>query len=246
MNRTGLAMETAEMSSDKTGVKVLSRNVGGVRITDVRVSREAQMLGKPAGRYITLEGEPDSQSMAALLKRALEQVIPRQGRLFAAGLGNPDITQDSLGALSVRAMAAGVGVRYSLAAIETDIAARTGMETVRLVRAAAGETEADCVIAVDALACRNPRLIGKTVQISDTGIIPGSGASHGRKELSESTVGVPVAVIGVPTVTELSSVTKNEKDSEFLVTTGDIDLTVKLWAETIALAVNALLGHKRC
>ena len=137
MNRTGLAMETAAMASDKSGVRVLSRNVGGVGITDVRVSETAQRLGKPAGRYITLEGEPDAQSMTALLKRAIEQVIPRQGRLFAAGLGNPDITQDSLGALSVRSMAArepGCGIRYSLAAIETDIAVRTGIDTVRRKR----------------------------------------------------------------------------------------------------------------
>ncbi len=179
--------------------------------------------------------------MAALLKRAIEQVIPRQGRLFAAGLGNPDITQDSLGALSVRSMAAGKGARYSLAAIETDIAARTGIDTVRLVRSAANETAADCVIAIDSLACRDPRYIGRTVQISDTGIVPGSGASKSRRELSERTVGIPVAVIGVPTVTELSSVTRNERDNGFLVTTGDIDITVKLWAETIAAAVNGIV-----
>lgn len=244
MNRTGLAMETAEMASDKSGVRALSRSVGGVKITDVRVSEAARRLGKPAGRYITLEGEPDAQSMAALLKRAIEQVIPRQGRLFAAGLGNPDITQDSLGALSVRSMAArdaDKGARYSLAAIETDIAARTGIDTVRLVRSAAAETAADCVIAIDSLACRDPRYIGKTVQISDTGIVPGSGASKSRRELSERTVGIPVAVVGVPTVTELSSVTRNDRDNGFLVTTGDIDITVKLWAETIAAAINTII-----
>lgn len=241
MNRTGLAMETAAMASDKSGVRVLSRNVGGVGITDVRVSETAQRLGKPAGRYITLEGEPDAQSMTALLKRAIEQVIPRQGRLFAAGLGNPDITQDSLGALSVRSMAAGKGARYSLAAIETDIAVRTGIDTVRLVRSAANEIGADCVIAVDSLACRDPRLIGRTVQISDTGIVPGSGASGSRRELSERTVGIPVAVIGVPTVTELSSVTRSDRDNGFLITTGDIDITVKLWAETVAAAVNGVI-----
>ncbi|MDE6031394.1 MAG: GPR endopeptidase [Oscillospiraceae bacterium] len=241
MNRTGLAMETAAMASDKSGVRVLSRNVGGVGITDVRVSETAQRLGKPAGRYITLEGEPDAQSMTALLKRAIEQVIPRQGRLFAAGLGNPDITQDSLGALSVRSMAAGKGARYSLAAIETDIAVRTGIDTVRLVRSAANEIGADCVIAVDSLACRDPRLIGRTVQISDTGIVPGSGASGSRRELSERTVGIPVAVIGVPTVTELSSVTRSDRDNGFLITTGDIDITVKLWAETVAAAVNGIV-----
>ncbi len=212
-------METAEMASDKSGVRALSRNVGGVKITDVRVSDAAQRLGKPAGRYITLEGEPDAQSMTALLKRAIEQVIPRQGRLFAAGLGNPDITQDSLGAFSVRSMAArdaDKGIRYSLAAIETDIAARTGIDTVRLVRAAASETAADCVIAIDSLACRDPRYIGRTVQISDTGIVPGSGASKSRRELSERTVGIPVAVIGVPTLPSLAALHEMTGTTDFL------------------------------
>ena len=109
------------------------------------------------------------------------------------------------------------------------------------MRAAASETAADCVIAIDSLACRDPRYIGRTVQISDTGIVPGSGASKSRRELSERTVGIPVAVIGVPTVTELSSVTRNDRDNGFLVTTGDIDITVKMWAETIAAAVNGIV-----
>lgn len=241
MNRTGLAMEAAGMAADKTGIKVLARNVGGVGITDVRAERGARLGGgKPEGRYITLSGEPDAQSMAGLLRRALEQVIPRRGRLFAAGLGNPDITQDSLGALTVRGLLPREGKRYSLAAIETDIAARTGIETSRLVRAAALETGAECVIAVDALACGDPRFIGRTVQICDAGIVPGSGASSSRKELSQRTVGVPVAAIGVPTMAELSGVTGKRSDSGFAVTSCDIDVTVRMWAEVIASAINEL------
>ncbi len=242
MNRTGLAMEMAEMVSDKTGLKVLSRRVGGVNITDVRVTEQAKRrFGRPAGRYITLEGEPDGDNIAGLLKRALEQVIPKQGALFAAGLGNPDITEDSLGAICVRGLAARRGTRYSLCAIETDIAARTGIDAARLVRAAAMETGADCVIAIDSLSCRNPAYIGKTVQISDSGIIPGSGASAGRRELSRRTVGIPVTVIGVPTVTELSSITHSSAHNGYLTTAGDIDITVKMWAETIATAINAII-----
>ncbi len=242
MNRTGLAMETAKMLSDKTGTRVVSRRVGGVNITDVRVSASAgRRLSKPAGRYITLEGEPVGDNIAGLLKRALEQVIPKQGAIFAAGLGNPDITEDSLGAICVRGLAARRGVRYSLCAIETDIAARTGIDAARLVRAAAKETGADCIIAIDSLACRDPAYIGKTVQISDSGIVPGSGASASRRELSERTVGLPVAVIGVPTVTELSSVTRDPSHNGYLVTSGDIDITVRMWAETISAAVNAII-----
>lgn len=245
MNRTDLAMEAAEMLSDKSGIKVLSRNVGGVRITDVRISGTDGKPTKRAGRYITLEGEPYAQSMTGLLRRALEQLIPKEGRLLAAGLGNPDVTYDAFGAFTVRSICAGKGRRFEVSAIETDVAARTGIETAALIRAASGEICADCIIAVDSLACRNPHYIGRTVQITDAGITPGSGVGGDRAELSVRTTGVPTVVIGVPTMTELSAVTRRDGDRGFAVTTVDINVTVRLWAETAAAALNELtrLAH---
>lgn len=242
MNRTDLAAEAAEMLCDKTGMKVVSSSVGGVSITDVRAGKEARSFGKPSGRYITLEGEPGAQCMAALLRRAAEQLVPREGTLLVAGLGNPDVTHDSLGALTVRSICAGKGRRYRVAAIETDVAVRTGIETARLIRAAAGELKADCVVAIDALACKSPRYIGRTVQITDAGITPGSGAAGDRREISAGTMGVPVIAVGVPLMSELSSVTHRECDSGYAVTTGDINVTARLWAETIAFSLNELTG----
>ena len=214
MDKSGLAFEAAEMLTRKDGIRAVSRTIGAIGITDVRISDfAAARLGRRAGRYITLEGEPSAAGMTALFRRALTQVIPPRGVLFAAGLGNPDITQDSLGAVSVRSMTARRGRRYSLSAIETDVAVKTGLDTARLVKAAARELNADCVIAVDALACHDPRRIGRTIQISDAGIIPGGGAgsaggngnvhnTHG--ELTRSRLGMPIAAVGVPTVTALS------------------------------------------
>ena len=250
MDNSGLAFEAAQILTNSQGVSAQTRRIGDVKITDVRVNAEAAAkIGKREGRYITLHGEPHAAGMTALLHRAILQLIPPRGRLFAAGLGNPDITPDRLGAAVVRtrAVSGKKGARYSLAAIETDVAARTGVETARLVKAAARELRADCVIAVDALSCCDPRYIGKTVQISSAGIAPGSGAgarhNGDRRELSPELLGRPVASVGVPTVTALSSVTHSPADRDFLITTSDIDTIINMWAEVIGGAIDSVVGE---
>ena len=241
MDRTGLAVEAAQILGEKSGVSAVTRMVGEVKITDVKIGAgAAREIGKSAGRYITLEGEPSDFGMTGLVQRALRQVIPPRGRLFAAGLANPDITPDSLGALVVRGITLRKTRHFRLSAIETDVAAKTGLDTAKLVRAAALELPADCVVVIDALSCSNPRYIGKTVQITDAGIVPGSSAGSRRGAISRKTLGVPVAAIGVPTITALSSVTQNPADSAFLVTTADVDILVKQWSEVIAGALEGL------
>ena len=241
MDNSGLAFEAAEILSRKDGISAITRTIGDIKITDVKINESAAArTGKRSGRYITLEGEPYAQGMTALFRRALLQVIPPRGRLFAAGLGNPDITQDSLGAAVVRSLNVRRGGRYSLSAIETDVAVNTGLDTARLVKAAARELKADCVIAIDALACHDPRYIGKTVQISDAGIIPGGGAGSARGELSRERLGTPIAAVGVPTVTALSAVTRSKSDNALLITTADIDAIVKMWAEVLGGGISSL------
>lgn len=243
MNRTDLAAEAAEMLSDKSGIRTLTRRVGDITITDVCISqRAAERIGKPMGRYITLEGDPLSECMTALLRRAIEQLLPKCSRLLAAGLGNPDITHDTLGSVAVRKLVAGRGMRYYLAAIETDVALRTGIKTPALIRAAARESGSGCVLAIDSLACRSPLHIGRTVQISSAGISPGSGAGGKGAELSRRTVCVPVVAVGVPTMACLSSITRREADSGYAVTAGDINIITEQWAEVISGAINELAG----
>ena len=242
MDLSPLAVEAAQSLPRSGAVRAITRTVGNIKITDVRITEDNKVqIGKRPGRYITLEGEPYFAGMTALIRRALEQVIPSRGKLFAVGLGNPDITPDSLGAAIVRGITARTGKRHKLFAIETDVAAKTGLESARLVRAAARELRADCVLAIDALACSDPRNIGKTVQITDAGLIPGSGADISCGELSRETLGIPVAAIGVPTMSLLSSVTQKNEDSSFHVTTADIDVLIKIWSETIASSLDELV-----
>lgn len=234
-------METARVQSGGRGVNAVSRQIGAVKITDVTISEDAQSrTGRASGRYITLEGEPDAIGLEALLQRGITQLLPPRGRLFAVGLGNPDITHDSLGAAVVRTLAVRGGRRYSLCAIETDVSARTGVDTARLVKAAARELRADCVIAIDALSCAAPSRIGKTVQLTNAGIIPGSAAAKNRLPLTPESLGIPIAAIGVPTITPLNSLTQNPAHSRFHITTPDIDVLVKMWAEAIAGAIDEL------
>lgn len=241
MYRTDLITEAARQFS--VGSAARTRRLGDVAVTDVRLSkRTAALMGKPQGRYITLECAPDARGLTAVLRAALAQLVPPSGRLFAAGLGNPDVVCDSLGALAVRNIMPRKGARYSVAAVETNVAARTGVETAALVRAAAREIRADCVIAIDALSCGEPRRIARSVQLTNAGIAPASGVGGRRQELSERTVGVPVVALGVPMAAELSGVTKARDDDGFMVTAGDIDCRAALWAEVIAGAVMGLLG----
>lgn len=236
MDKSGLAFEAASIVTDSKGVESVSRRVGEVNITDVKISRAASdRVGKRNGRYITLEGAPYAQGMPSLLRRAVEQVIPPRGRIFAVGLGNPDITQDRLGAEVIRSVTVRSGGKYSLCALETDVMAKTGLETARLVKAAAREFRADCVIAVDALTCNAPKYVGKTVQVSDAGIIPGSGVTAARDELSRERLGIPVAAIGVPTV----AVCRHENG--FMIAPTDSDALVKIWAEVIAGAIDEIV-----
>lgn len=246
MDKRGLAAEAAAEFTDKSGCKLMSRTIGGVEITDVRITRPQNGFQK--GRYITLSGEPHAPEMTYLFRRALLQLIPDKGRLFAVGLGNPDITYDRLGAAVIRSVAARTGRRYSLCAIEADVAARTGIDSARLVRAAAREAKADCVIAFDSLSCAKPSGLGRTVQLSDAGIIPASGISHngsgngGKMPLTAETLGVPIVAVGVPLVTVLSSVTKNNADTGYHISRADVDVLVKIWAEVIGGALDSIVG----
>lgn len=233
-----LACESSRLAGISGG-RTVTRTIGGVRITDIRIPEQERRI-RP-GRYITLEGDPSRNALPALLRRALEQILPTGGTILAAGLGNPDITRDSLGALAIRRLVPQRGSRYSLAAIETDVAARTGIETVSLVRAAAREIDAACVIAVDSLCCTSPERLCRTVQLSTAEITPGSGSAAPRRELSCRTVGVPVAAVGVPTALSVESLTHDPAHRGLLAAPSDEDVQLKLWAYSIADAINSVI-----
>ena len=211
------------------GVRVTRQETEGCEILRVQIKEReaAERIGKPCGRYVTLtcgaihrlSGEVRTATCRALaveLREMAERLTARRvdGRfsLLVVGLGNADMTPDAVGPLTVRhltvtrhlrgetEMEFPVGGLCEISALATGVLGQTGLETAELVRGAVRAVRPDLVIAVDALSAGETGRLATTVQLSDTGIQPGSGVGRGRKALNAETVGVPVLSLGVPTV----------------------------------------------
>ena len=224
--RTDLALEERESrgSADLEGVRFLERDISGYRVSEVIIENEigSQALCKPAGRYITIELDrlirrEDSafEDGARALASLLSDLLPENGPVLIAGLGNPAITPDAVGHIAAKNALVPLhlidapGGLFSdlrpVACVEPGVLGTTGIESVEVVRAVAEKIRPAAVIAVDALASRRAERLCRTVQITDTGIVPGSGVGNARKELSANTLGVPVIAVGVPTVVDAAT-----------------------------------------
>ncbi len=199
-----------------------------IKMTEVEIldAAGARAMGKPEGTYITMEaqklGYQDedyhkevAQELACQLKRMVgnlkkARVLPVCGPLhvLAVGLGNPSVTPDALGPAVLGNLrvnrnlqtAQGLPEKAVLSGIVPGVLAQTGMETAEIVGGILHETSPDLIIAVDALAARSIRRLGTTIQLTNTGIQPGSGVGNHRHSLTYKSLGVPVVAIGVPTV----------------------------------------------
>ena len=221
---TDLAMEAREIWRESVGaatklpgVKARQWSAKGITTTTVQVlnAEGAGAIGKPEGKYVTLEfgarflQEPSGFSRAAvLLGRELRQLLPQQGSVLVVGLGNSAVTPDAVGPKAVehlivtRHLGALFPQFRSVSAIAPGVLGTTGLESAEVVRGVVERSAPSCVIVVDALASRSMERVCTTVQLSDTGITPGSGVGNHRMALDEKTLGVPVIAVGVPTVVE--------------------------------------------
>lgn len=200
-----------------------------IRMTEVSILNEqgAKAMGKPVGTYLTLdvpemekkdEGyhEEVSEEIARQLRMMMKRLCPKKrekASVLVVGLGNMQVTPDSLGPRVVdnlrmtRHLFTEYGPEFCeknqlpvLSGIVPGVMAQTGMETAEIVRGIVEETEPDLVLAIDALAARNVRRLAATIQLTDTGIHPGSGVGNHRHSLTRDSLGVPVAALGIPTV----------------------------------------------
>lgn len=221
--RTDLAMESFEAGKKDSmpGVKVNHWDSSDIKITEVLISDpdSARQLGKPCGAYLTLESlhlrerNPETRlAMAALLSEEILRLLPNdslEAPVLVVGLGNRNITPDSLGPLVIdrtlvtRHMLKDSFTRSnmrSVCAIAPGVLGITGIETMEMVESIAGKIQPKAVICVDSLAARDSQRIGSTIQLTNTGIQPGAGVGNHRKPLTIQTLGVPVISLGVPTV----------------------------------------------
>ena len=224
--RTDLAMEAVELRGGGVrdgGFVSRSYEREGIPVTEVRVLDEsgAARLGKPVGTYLTLTLGQLPGRTGDTFRRAVRAVAAELGKLLppgervpalVIGLGNRAITPDGIGptaadcTLATRHLigpaAEFFGAFRPVSAVAAGVVGSTGVESAELIRALVREIRPGFVVAVDALAARSVRRLGRTVQISDTGITPGSGVGNARAELNRESLGVPVLALGVPTVVD--------------------------------------------
>ena len=289
--RTDLALETTERFAEEhaeiRGVEVHEEydEEKDIRTTVVKIITEngAKAMGRPQGNYITIEApnlsaadEDYHREISEEIARHLKQLIDleHEKSILVVGLGNQAITADSLGPHVVenlhmtRHLFREYGLKsfgretvHRTSGIVPGVMAQTGMETSEIVQGIVAETKPDVVIAVDALAARSIRRLNRTVQITDTGIHPGSGVENHRIGLTEENLQVKVIGIGVPTVVDAATIVhdsmahlldalEEQEQKEFLeemispnlysmfVTPKDVDETIKYLSFTISEGLN--------
>ncbi len=256
--RTDMAIECHENLNvnHSSGVTVENEKYEDVEITRVKIiSPEGEKtMGKPMGEYITVdlpEFSHESElldSRLDILKSLIRDLIPKNAKSFlVAGLGNENITPDALGPIcaekvfstrhfeSIAESELNLPKVNAVSSISTGVLGQTGIETAEYINGISSFINPDVVIIVDALASSKLSSLGKTVQISNTGITPGSGVGNYRKTIDKSTLGVPVISIGVPLVVDL------EQDRTMFVTPKEIDNIVSRAAGLIAMSINCAL-----
>lgn len=250
--RTDLAVETVGALTEAEGVGHEERREDGVAVTvvEIRTPQAAQRLGKPAGRYVTLEldalkrrEEGAFSRTAQALAREIRELLPPEGRVMVVGLGNRAMTPDRIGPLCcekilvtnhlVERAPEQFGSFRPVTALAPGVLGTTGVESAQVAGAVAAAVEPVCVIAVDALAATGVERLCATVQLSDTGISPGSGVGNHRQGLTRESLGVPVLALGVPTVAEA--------EGGMFVTPRDIDVRVAECAKVMAYAIDLAL-----
>lgn len=289
--RTDLALETterfAEENTEIRGVEVHEEydEEKDVRTTVVKIVTEngAKSMGRPQGTYITIEAPelstPDedyhreiSEEISTHLRKLID--LEKEKSVLVIGLGNAAITADALGPqvvdnlLMTRHIIKEYGLRgikhkkmHRISGIAPGVMAQTGMETAEIVQGIFSETKPDVVVAIDALAARSVRRLSRTIQITDTGIHPGSGVGNHRNGLTEENLQVKVIGIGVPTVVDAATIVHDSmahlldtleetEQKEFLdemiapnlysmfVTPKDVDETIKYLSFTISEGLN--------
>jgi len=280
--RTDLAIELTEQLADTASQShcTVQREEDGAKISHTRIltPEGEKQFGKPMGDYITVEVVPfsdsvtDSAQEAEVIARQIRFLLPDQdGLVLIVGLGNLSVTPDALGPrvidgiLATRHLAgeweraAGQKHLRPVAALAPGVLGQTGIETSEIIACLCEKIKPSCVIVVDALAARSLKRLGRTVQLSNTGISPGSGAMNRRRELSRQTLGAPVISMGVPTVADGVTVgydllaVQGLDDEEaartlfapegqsMLVTPKEIDLLIGRASKILAMAINRAL-----
>ncbi len=270
-NRTDLALEKLKDAQDTpNGITNKEVLYGDIAVTHTVIENDdgSSILGKPIGDYITvtLPTPPQSSSHPEdnekVVADEIRRLLPKKCEgVLVLGLGNRDITPDALGPKTADCILAtrhisesladeiGLSSLKSVAVISPGVLGQTGIETGEILSAVVGRINPSAVIVIDALAAKSIKRLGTTIQLSNTGISPGSGVGNARKEINSKTLGVPVISIGIPTVVEASTMiydltnTRHDDDTcgKMIVTPKEIDLIIEHSAKLLGFSINRAL-----
>ena len=235
MMYTDLAVEIQEECSGRQGeipgvvLEQYKEDGKGIRVTKIQIQTAdgAKRMGRPIGNYMTLESadkehsdEHSDKNLSGtklpdtnLLASYINELLPSSAHSFLiVGLGNANMTADALGPLTIEKMAQSGMASYT-SMIIPGVFAQTGMESCEIIQGIVQQTSPDCIITIDALAARSAFRLGTTVQLTDTGIRPGSGVGNARKGITKENMKIPVIAIGIPTVVSAAAIVSDAMDS---------------------------------
>lgn len=235
MMYTDLAVEIQEECSGRQGeipgvvLEQYEEDGKGIRVTKIQIQTAdgAKHMGRPIGNYMTLESadkehsdEHSDKNLSGtklpdtnLLASYINGLLPSSAHSFLiVGLGNANMTADALGPLTIEKMAQS-GMASHTSMIVPGVFAQTGMESCEIIQGIVQQTSPDCTITIDALAARSAFRLGTTVQLTDTGIRPGSGVGNARKGITKENMKIPVIAIGIPTVVSAAAIVSDAMDS---------------------------------
>lgn len=235
MMYTDLAVEIQEECSGRQGeipgvvLEQYKEDGKGIRVTKIQIQTAdgAKRMGRPIGNYMTLESadkehsdEHSDKNLSGtklpdtnLLASYINGLLPSSAHSFLiVGLGNANMTADALGPLTIEKMAQSGMASYT-SMIVPGVFAQTGMESCEIIQGIVQQTSPDCIITIDALAARSAFRLGTTVQLTDTGIRPGSGVGNARKGITKENMKIPVIAIGISTVVSAAAIVSDAMDS---------------------------------
>lgn len=233
VERRDLYRKANKIEDEIDGIECEEEELEDIKITRVSVTNETGQtaLQKPIGNYITIdvkkinniETEKEDKIVEVIAKelsKVVDKHIQKQEEIMIVGLGNLYSTPDSLGSRVVNEVEITRHIKLylpqyidentrSISAISPGVLGTTGIESAEIIRGIVDKIKPKMIIAIDSLCSKSVSRINKSIQISDTGIVPGGGVGNARDELSEKTLGIPVVAIGVPTVVEMASITND-------------------------------------
>lgn len=230
--RRDIYKKANKLEGDIPGIQTIEKESDdNIKSSIVKILNEEgeKAIGKPIGTYVTVdvknlrlagdeELEKASNIISEEIKAIVNEKISNQDEVLIVGLGNQFVTPDSLGPKVVSeievtrhllkyAPECVVPGARSVSAIAPGVLGTTGIETLEIIKGIAHNVKPKLLIVIDSLASKSIERISSTIQISDTGIVPGAGVGNTRKELSVNTLGIPVVAIGVPMVVDLATIT---------------------------------------